>query len=162
MKHKDAAAVIKNAVQFLGPLADLARAAEKAAECEGFLAQVGPRVESLRAEHATAATVLAAVNVAIDTEKSRLEVLFRDGAADVRRRVADVERSFEDQLHEAVTAHSAALERLARERRQVESVLADLTTKRNELAGEVSRLESEAYDLHTELRSIAERAQRGA
>mgnify|MGYP001563417444 CR=1 FL=1 len=155
VKHKDAAAAIKNAVQFLGPLLDLAKAAEKAAEAEQFLADVGPRVGALKAEHSEAIRASESIKSAIGAERARLESLFRDGAEDVRRRVADVERSFRDQLDGARAAHDTALVKLAFERRQVESVVADLTEKRNELASEVSQLEGELHDLKVELRKIA-------
>lgn len=162
MTFRERSNAVKNALQFLSPLAGLDKALEEAADAEEFLKSAEPQVTALREEVKSAETELKNAKAAVAAQEKILSALYEDGVRDVKRRVASVEKEMSDAL---VVVKVANDKELADIRADIATAKAELlqAEANRDLAGvEVRRLMAEKADLEADLAQIAKRAQGGA
>lgn len=158
MNFTERANAVRNALQFLGPLQDLAKSLGEAADAERFLKDAGPQITALREEIASVEAELVTTSKALDAEKKMLQSLYDDGVADVKRRVASVEKQMSDDAAAAGVKLERMLAGIRADIKTANSELLQAEANRDLVQTEVRRLMGEKADLEADLATIAARA----
>lgn len=159
--RQEDAAVLQNALAFLGPLQQVAEVAKRAGDLERYLKDAQPRYDEVKGRLEAAQSRLDGLLAAIQEENSRLETLYKVGVLDAKRRVQEAEVTMAEGLVDLQRKHDAEAKRLGAVRDQLEREVVDLQSRVGELRGTVDALNGEAEALNKELDRIALRARRG-
>lgn len=158
MNFTERSNAVKNALQFLSPLQDLAKALEGAGDAERFLKDAEPQVLALREEVTAAETDLKNVKAQVQAQEKLLSAMYEDGVASVKRRVNAVETQLTDEVKAAQVTLNKVLAAIRADIEQAKADLIQAEANRDLVQTEVRRLMGEKADLEADLAAIAKRA----